>query len=187
MRIVAISDTHGKHRSMKHPLPDGDVLVHSGDSLGTGRKLEELSDFLNWFSSQPHKHKILIAGNHDWFFQENPALAQSIITNNIIYLQDSFITICGKMFYGAPWTPTFLNWAFMKDRGREIRGIWNQIPSKTDVLITHGPAYGHNDLAPPFRAKYSRNVGCLELLYRIKEVRPEIHIFGHIHCGHGVR
>jgi Icc-related predicted phosphoesterase len=186
MRLVGISDTHGQHRAMKHSLPDGDVLVHTGDCLRTGKNVNELIDFYDWFSNQPHRYKVQIAGNHDWFFQTNPSVAQSLIPTNIIYLQDSFTTICGKVFYGAPWTPVFFSWAFMKARGPHIKRVWDQIPLDTDILITHGPAYGHGDLAPPFKTRYARNAGCLELLHRIKEVQPQLHIFGHIHCAYGI-
>jgi 3',5'-cyclic AMP phosphodiesterase CpdA len=41
MRIVAISDTHGSHRSLQ--IPDGDVLVHAGDCTRYGR-LREIED-----------------------------------------------------------------------------------------------------------------------------------------------
>ena len=34
LKIVCISDTHGKHRSLK--VPDGDVLVHAGDITSKG-------------------------------------------------------------------------------------------------------------------------------------------------------
>jgi len=32
MKIVAISDTHGKHRKINsNDIPDGDVLIHCGE------------------------------------------------------------------------------------------------------------------------------------------------------------
>jgi hypothetical protein len=34
LKIVCISDTHGKHRNLK--VPDGDVLVHAGDITSKG-------------------------------------------------------------------------------------------------------------------------------------------------------
>ena len=55
------------------------------------------------------------------------------------------------------------------------------IPDKTNVLITHGPAYGHGDYVPSNRI----HAGCLSLLKRIVEVKPSLHIFGHIHEGYG--
>lgn len=43
MKIVFISDTHGKHR--KASIPDGDLLIHGGD-VTNGREGQML-DFLN--------------------------------------------------------------------------------------------------------------------------------------------
>ena len=55
------------------------------------------------------------------------------------------------------------------------------IPPETDVLITHGPPYGILDevLRDP------RPVGCRNLLHRIEEIKPRVHVFGHIHEGYG--
>jgi Icc-related predicted phosphoesterase len=83
-------------------------------------------------------------------------------------------------------TPTFLHWHFMRDRGEQIRADWEKIPNGADVVITHGPAYGHGDLAPPWRGESPRHVGCFELLSRLRAIRPRLHVFGHIHDGYGV-
>lgn len=64
LRIVCISDTHGKHDQMINPLPIGDILIHGGDFSSTGTEAD-LRSFVNWFDSQPHPLKIFIAGNHD--------------------------------------------------------------------------------------------------------------------------
>lgn len=47
LKIVAISDTHGQHRSLK--LPNGDVIIHAGDVSRSGRP-EQIQDFLDWFA-----------------------------------------------------------------------------------------------------------------------------------------
>lgn len=43
MRLVCISDTHSLHRRMSD-IPDGDIMIHAGDSLGQGT-LENIEDF----------------------------------------------------------------------------------------------------------------------------------------------
>ena len=46
--------------------------------------------------------------------------------------------------YGSPWQPEFYNWAFNLPRnGEEMKARWDAIPDNTDILITHGPAYGY--------------------------------------------
>ncbi|MBD0299599.1 MAG: metallophosphoesterase, partial [Nitrososphaera sp.] len=115
MRFVAISDTHSHHKSVK--LPKGDVLLHAGDVTYRGKKTEVL-DFLEWFSRQPFKYKIFIAGNHDFYFEkENPSMVQAIIPEGIIYLQDSGTEINGIRIWGTPITPWFHHWAFNRFRG----------------------------------------------------------------------
>jgi len=64
LRIVCISDTHGKHDQMMNPLPIGDVLIHGGDFSSTGTEAD-LRGFVSWFDSQHHPLRIFIAGNHD--------------------------------------------------------------------------------------------------------------------------
>lgn len=91
MRIVFISDTHGQHNIVD--IPSGDMLIHAGDLSSRG-KIEEIKDFLNWFSNQPHKYKIFIAGNHDFFFErENQETINNTIPKNVIYLNNSGIEI----------------------------------------------------------------------------------------------
>lgn len=58
--VVCISDTHGT----QPPLPDGDLLLHAGDFTRWGT-FRELQAHLTWLAQQPHKHKVVIAGNHD--------------------------------------------------------------------------------------------------------------------------
>jgi len=180
MRLVCLSDTHSLHRSIP-AIPDGDVLIHAGDCLGVGT-LDNLEDLNDWLGTLPHRHKIVIAGNHDWVFQQAPELAREALSN-ATYLQDSGSEIDGIRFWGSPWTPTFMDWAFMLERGEPLHEKWQQIPRTTDVLITHGPPRGIGDLvAMGFRCQ---NVGCVNLLDRIQELSLKAHIFGHIHEGYG--
>jgi len=71
----------------------------------------------------------------------------------------------------------------MLDRGQAIHDRWKQIPDDTDVLITHGPPKNIGDEASMgFKCQ---NVGCVDLLHRIEQLRLKAHIFGHIHEGYG--
>jgi Icc-related predicted phosphoesterase len=192
MKIVSISDTHGQHETLTSDgkkLPYGDVLVHAGDFTKFGR-LAELQSFCEWFDSQPHSRKVFVAGNHDACLETSAQEANKIIDSfpGIDYLQDSSVTIDGKLFYGSPYTPRFMQWHFMETRGAPIKRIWDAIPDEVDVLITHGPAYGHGDLVPiyPQFSKFRRVAGCVQLLLRIQEIGPDLHICGHIHDGHGI-
>jgi Icc-related predicted phosphoesterase len=184
VRLVILSDTHGWHEEVK--VPDGDVLVFCGDLCRYGH-FKEVKQFANWMEKLPHKVKLVVPGNHDEPFTRRLSDCRHYFKNReITLLLDEEIVVDGVKFYGSPWTPEFCNWHFMKARGEHIAKVWEQIPEDTDVLLTHGPPYGHGDLAPPYGSPYGRAVGCLDLLNRLRKVRPLIHSFGHIHCGYGI-
>lgn len=82
--------------------------------------------------------------------------------------------------WGSPITPEFHNWAFNRKRGEEINKHWQLIPNNTDILITHGPAFGILD-----KIFQNQNVGCEDLLKSVENINPKYHIFGHIHEGFG--
>ena len=177
MKLIAITDTHGLHRSLE--IPNGDVLIHAGDLTRHGT-LDDVRDFNDFLGTLPHPHKIVIAGNHDFCFESNREACEEIMTS-CIYLQDQEVVIDGVKFYGSPWQPWFYDWAFNLQRGPEIRAKWELIPEDTDVLITHGPPYGFGDLTTR-----GKNVGCTDLLETVERIKPAFHIFGHIHEGHGI-
>lgn len=183
MRIVAISDTHTQHDKVK--VPECDLLIHSGDISHKG-ELHNVYAFLFWFNQQPAKYKVFIAGNHDFSFQDGMRMnkiRQALIQYpDIIYLEDSSVTIEGIKLWGSPWTPRFYDWAFNADRGAAIKRAWDMIPEDTDILIVHGPPKGYGDRI----AGSTERVGCEDLLQRLLEVKPKICIFGHIHEGYGM-
>jgi Icc-related predicted phosphoesterase len=186
MKLTFLSDTHSKHKSIPiDHFSGGDILIHTGDISSMGYE-HEIKQFLRWFESIPnYTHKVFIAGNHDWGFQQNPSMVKSLLSEfpNITYLQDSSVVIDGVKIWGSPWQPEFYNWAFNLPRnGEELEFVWNKIPTDTDILLTHGPAYGYVDKVI---GRYD-NLGCEKLINRILEVKPQIHSCGHIHSGNGV-
>jgi Icc-related predicted phosphoesterase len=177
-RIVCISDTHTHHWNLN--IPDGDILVHAGDSTRIG-KPEEIQDFNRWLGTLPHPHKVIISGNHDFSFQTDGPAARSWITN-AHYLQDSGVELCGLKFWGSPWQPRFFDWAFNLERGSALKYFWDQIPQDTDVLITHSPPFGILD-----QTARGEPVGCEELRKAVIRIGPKLHVFGHIHEDYGQR
>lgn len=180
MKIICFADTHKFHESVK--IPDGDVLIFGGDMCGRDG-ITSVNTFNKWLGQFPHKHKIVIAGNHDRCFENELRFAAREMITNAIYLEDSETIIDGVKFYGSPWQPFFLNWAFNLQRGIPLRQKWDMIPDDVNVLITHGPPQGILDV-PQFK---NDGVGCEELLDRVQKL-PELkcHIFGHVHEGYGV-
>jgi Icc-related predicted phosphoesterase len=183
-KIICISDTHNKLGQIK--IPHGDILLHAGDGTmrGTDQEIFQLNQDLGNIDCD---EKIIIAGNHDWGFQERAFTSRSFITN-ATYLEDSFVNVKGLKIYGAPWQPWFYDWAFNLQRGQEIKQKWDLIPDDIDVLITHGPPFGIRDIVGPNQYNpLAKNVGCEELasaLQRFKNLK--LHVFGHIHPQYGL-
>ena len=176
MRIVCLSDTHDFHDRLV--VPDGDVLLHAGDATMGGKPFQ-VEAFARWFAARPHRHKIVVAGNHDWMFERTPTQARSLL-RDVVYLQDDEITVDGLRIWGSPWQPWFHDWAFNLERGPQIAAKWELIPAGIEVLITHGPPAGILD-----RTSRGEDVGCADLRRELQRIRPRLHVFGHIHEAYG--
>ena len=189
IKLTIISDTHNKHKLLTGDLPGGSLLLHSGDISSMGYE-HEIREFAKWYDGLNYDHKVFIAGNHDWGFQNNVEKVKGILTEykTIDYIQDELMTVQEGdgpevKIWGSPWQPEFYNWAFnLPKNGEELKAKWDMIPEGIDILITHGPAWGILD-----DVEGNRNVhlGCELLADRIKVVKPKIHVCGHIHSGYG--
>ena len=201
-KISLISDTHGKHdqivtsKSLRKSnqsldLPGGDILIHAGDFMNSGWNEMEAIMFFKWFDSiDNYDTKILIAGNHDRWAENNPEEFKGTLTGykTIEYLQDEKIDLWDQedqqlVIYGSPWQPEFYNWAFNLPRhSEEMKAKWDAIPNDTDILITHGPPFGYLDIPG---GQTTLRVGCEMLRERVDTFKPKIHVFGHIHGSAG--
>ena len=198
MKVTLISDTHTKHKQLNGDLPGGDLLIHAGDFMSSGYVLSEATEFFEWFDAiDNYDTKILIAGNHDRLMENDPEKMTGILTGykTIEYLQDEECVLYfdgpngdfpedNVRIYGSPWQPEFYNWAFNLPRnGEELKAKWDAIPTNTDILITHGPAFGTLD---DVEGRRGQHLGCELLAEHINTVaRPKIHVCGHIHSGYG--
>ena len=183
IRVVCISDTHSFKPTS---LPAGDVLVHAGDLTNNGT-IADIQDQIDWISSLPYEHKVVIAGNHDSWFdlraRRKTEVGKAPQWRGVHYLQHSSVQLAFPCqghrllrFYGGPQIPQCggENFAFQYRRGTDA---WSFTIPPTDVLVTHTPPKYHLDLPA--------GLGCEYLLKEIWKVRPKVHIFGHIHAGHG--
>ncbi|MFO0749682.1 MAG: metallophosphatase domain-containing protein [Myxococcota bacterium] len=179
MRLVAIADTHLFTDDLT--VPPGDVLIHAGDLCRAG-SLEELAEAALWLSRLPHAHKVVVAGNHDWAFMRSPTEARALMAEaGVVYLEDALAVVAGLRIWGAPWQPAYNGWAFNLQRGAPLAEKWALIPDGLDVLVTHGPPAGIGDAS----VMGARRAGCAHLRARVAEVRPRLHLFGHIHQAGG--
>lgn len=182
MRIAAIADLHNTLPEMPEPA---DVLVIAGDFAYCRKgdvetELEWLNGpFREWAERQPAAEILIIAGNHDFAWESSPARVEALRLP-VTYLQDSGVEISGVRFWGTPWQPPFLNWAFNAPE-LKLEERFSLIPEDTDVLISHGPPYGTGD-----RTERGELVGSHALTRRLKAL-PNLRycFFGHIHEARG--
>jgi calcineurin-like phosphoesterase family protein len=151
LRLVLISDTHDQRPA---DVPLGDVLIHAGD-FACGDDLHSLRRDIGRLRSLPHRHKILVPGNHDLILTIQPNVRE--LLGSIHFLSDSLVDIDGVRFYGIGW------------------GSKPIIPAGTDVLISHCPPAGVLD----------NGMGCPVLRRAVAEARLRVHVFGHIHGCRG--
>lgn len=180
MKIIAISDTHTRHREIM--IPDCDILIHAGDYTSNGR-IEETSSFLTWFAAQPAEFKVFISGNHDSLSFNNSSLFKALVKEhaNLFYLEDSGIEIKGLKIWGTPWTPTFGMWSYMVDPySPRMQKYRDMIPEDLDILVSHGPPHSVCSTTQD-----GKEAGCIQLKFAIEKVQPKHVICGHIHEAHG--
>lgn len=180
MIVDCVADLHGSYPE----LQGGDLLIVAGDVTGFDRP-HEWQRFGFWLNAQKYKHKVWIAGNHDGLIQLNREYAREFVSG-AHYLQDDGIEIEGLKLWGSPWTPPFCKWHFMLPP-EKIKEKWDLIPDDTDILITHGPALGTLDTITERQRELSRPLGCPHLRDAIRRVQPDLHVFGHIHGGYGIK
>uniref|UniRef100_A0A915EG83 Calcineurin-like phosphoesterase domain-containing protein n=1 Tax=Ditylenchus dipsaci TaxID=166011 RepID=A0A915EG83_9BILA len=175
MRFVCISDTHDSLDKLLDKIPFGDALIHCGDFTNYG-DFDEILRFNDQIGKLPHKHKIVIAGNHELGFEDGDhrkifideryagrgTLKGYKMLTNCTYLQDNFVEICGIRIYGSSWHP-LPGFSFYRARGQDILEEWLNIPTASsetpiDVLMTHTPPLGHSD------QWHTERWGCTELL-----------------------
>jgi hypothetical protein len=196
-RLVCISDTHQRHRTLKS-VPAGDVLVHAGDVLLCNRlfspkaSLEALADFNAWLGEQPHPVKIVIGGNHDHALQKLGAQAVRATLTNAVYLEYDFVSLPHPRFpdaaplrvFGAPFSRgSSSNKAFQERQHKDQPFPEHRLPSQIfDPAITALPESG-----PLVDVFITHSSSLPQIALTGKAPLTSVHIGGHIHSHYGVR
>lgn len=197
MRIVALSDLHGTLPQAE--IRECDVVVIAGDimPLNIQRDMKAsnywfVHTFIPWANELPCEKVVLVAGNHDFYFDEERwiSLHPNVPTvekclhdeSKIIYLKDRGCTIQGVKFWGSPWIEGLPGWAFNTKTPLEYFGL---IPKDTDVLVTHAPAYGDVGTVLQKCWNYNSNFGSITLrnILESEDCKIKLSFAGHIHSG----
>ncbi len=181
-KIVIISDTHNQLSQIK--VPDGDILIHCGDWTMLGEP-KELFKFGRDLNKLPHKHKIVIPGNHDITLDKTHPkfnknyLKQLNFDGRTTLLIGEADTIEGISFLGISLISEIFNpyrrWGFESSLRRR-KEFYENINISPTILITHSPPLGILD---------GHGYGCEALTEFVERVKPKYHIFGHCHEGYG--
>lgn len=184
MIIDCISDLHGYYPK----LEGGDLLIVAGDLTARDDEIQH-AELSCWLKKQPYKKIVIISGNHDVCIQEE-MYYHNQPGSKIAYLEDGKDEFEGLKIWGSPWSNHFkgMNPACAAFTGNEklLEEKFNLIPNDTDILVTHTPPYGILDAVtryPKFRVEFC---GSSILRNRLNQIKPKLHVFGHIHEGHGI-
>jgi hypothetical protein len=204
VKICAISDIHGSLIE----IPECDILCICGDilPLDIQRNNDEsvawlAGPFQNWLLDAPCKYVVMIWGNHDWYGEkccrgglEGWEQCERLFKRDlgpdpkIHILQDEEIEVLGIKFYGTSWCPSLRNWAFYGD-SETLKARFSDIPTDTDVLLTHcPPKFGSQGVVLETNWNYRNDFGCQELqdviVEKFKHKTCTTYILsGHIHSG----
>lgn len=164
MRILCLSDTHGRHNRFAH-LPPADVFLHAGDFTRYGSGAEE---FAVWFHRLPYKYKLLTLGNHeraDSVAKPPPEHWRSLFGPLLLIDRGARISVDGRdlTVFGLPSAPAS-----------------ESIPHGIDVVLSHEPPYRLLD-----RTHNGANAGSEKVDALVRDARPRVHAFGHVHAQGG--
>jgi len=185
VRLLHVSDTHNMHWQIEdvYPFPEAEILLHTGDMTNHGT-LKELRSVNDWFGTIKHrfKHILVIAGNHDVHGNGGKINLKRVFTNATVLHHELAVTVLSQFdlrIYGSPWC----HWKPARDPGGKGH-MFDRIPEGTDILMTHGPAYGIFDNAG-YRKVFSWG-SSRDLNGAILRARPRVHLFGNLHEQRGV-
>ena len=171
MKILAIADQEAKalydyYRPGK--LKDYDLIIACGDLRVS---------YLEFLVTMARCPLLYVHGNHDDRFSREPEGCICIDDTVFVYQGLRILGLGGSFRYGSgPYMFT------EKEMRRRIRRLWWKLrrAGGIDILVTHAPARGLNDLDDLAH----RGFACFNRL--LERYRPRYFVHGHIHRSYGV-
>ena len=189
MKIIAASDFHGTLLDYQWEC---DVFCICGDTFPLRIQWKKKKceywlrqEFIPWTNKLKCKHVLLIAGNHDFYFEKTLIDDIHLIFKGtkITYLENDSINIDGVTFYGTPYCHQFGEWAFMRDDER-LKIIFQNIPEHVDILLSHDAPYGVSDICFEYAPWNSgSHLGCQPLREEVERAQPKYLLHGHLHSS----
>lgn len=199
LKIAMGSDIHnGEWPELKENV---DVLIFAGDFTGSAANdfLSQVSEFerlmneLKDLSKGKAKQVFVVFGNHDTFAVYNPRHQMILKWEGIFnregikmnFLTNETFKYKGVRFYGNPYNrpaiPKGSVWGFHWNPSYEERTRNYLSIAKPDVMITHAPPKDILDLT-----RSGEHAGEERWFQYLKDHRPKLWVFGHIHEARGV-
>lgn len=172
MKILAISDEEVMkfYDNYRDGIFDGyDMILSSGDLH---------RNYLEFIATMAHCPVFYVKGNHDESFELLPP-------GGCVCVEDRIHVVNGVRILGLGGSYRYrngTNFYTEKQMKKRIRKLWFSLwyYKGFDILLTHAPAYGLNDLDNISH----RGFECfLELM---EKYRPKYFIHGHVHRNYGV-
>lgn len=193
MKICAISDLHGNLIDIN----PADVLFICGDIVPLYIQhnipdsitwIKEV--FIPWCEEQPVNQIYLIAGNHDFAFENRDLeINKLFLGTKVIYLNNQYAeyldTETGKIYtiWGSPLCHMFgRGWVFMYEPEYE-KEQFEKMPKDCDIVITHDAPYGTSDICFESWRDNTKHIGNVELAEVVKEKQPKLLLHGHLHSS----
>lgn len=204
MKIIALSDIHGTKMNTHDPMglfhPHGaDICLIAGDiaplhALNVWEKQYQTEWIREKFCAELQKHRktefVFVAGNHD-FWGEVFNGEEIFWPKNAHYLKNSIVKVKGLTIWGSPVVNPIgsqRRWAFETTQMVQ-KTIFNKIPKKVDILLTHEPPYIEDSFidvpagAIDIETFDPLHLGSKELTKAVERVQPKYLFCGHIHTG----
>lgn len=188
LRLVFLSDTHGRHEEIPLPMPDGDVLFHLGDASDRGN-LTEMQSFVQWLQKNSlHDERYVIDGNHDRDYDvlKNDYTRRDFMTkyevegvarvlrNEVVEILGGKMTVLGVTWSACEnkdYSEAEKNIQTWRDLSEDHKGI--------DLVLSHSPPY-------TLRGGSAWH-GSSTLDSTLKQANAPLYCFGHIHYGRGAK
>lgn len=172
MKILVLADHESKSLYDYYEpekLKDVELILACGDL----RK-----NYLEFFASMAHAPLLYVLGNHDGWYSSRQEGGSICIEDRIYeYKGIRILGLGGSMQY----IPGADNQYTEQQMRRRIRRLWWQLKWKKgfDILISHAPACGLNDLEDLPHKGFE----CFRKL--MDTYRPKYFVHGHVHANYG--
>ena len=172
MKILAVSDVPSdKYYEYFKPgmLDEFDLILSCGDLR---------PEYIEFLVTMAHCPLVYVHGNHDDSYGREP--------QGCICADDRIVEVCGLRILGLGGSYYYRDGRYMyteKQMKSRVRKLWFQLKRRRgfDILLTHAPARGLNDLD----TLPHRGFECFNTL--MEQYEPAYFIHGHVHRNYDFR